>query len=299
MTNEIDMIGIAGSTPIGFMAALGVLRSVSAGGEINNPRIYWKLYDDWIPVLVTDDDITKDTLVSFLDSYRKQRLNKFFTVDDIRMAREDFEAEAVRLIDSSDHINREMPDYWAAFASEMVLDKSKGLVKPTDFYMVSGQQKFPERVKRNLQNLSDKKLYEALFGPWRYDDSHDFANGWDPSTYRRHAFRKQKPSADTSNLCESGAEWLAFESIPLFPVFTDKNDRITSCFFEKDYIWPIWKYPASIDSVRTILLSREIYDENERSKLKSRGIAALYSSMRLEFAKGYGIFLPGELIWQA
>ncbi len=299
MTNEIDMTGIAGSTPIGFMAALGVLRSVSVGGKIDNPRMYWKLYDDWIPVLVTDDNTTKDALVSFLDSYREQRLKKFFTVNDLRMEKEKFEAEAVRLIDSSDYINREMPDYWAAFASEMILDRSKGLVKPTDFYMASGQQKFPERIKRNLQSLSDKKLCEALFEPWRYGDSHDFANGWDPSTYRRHAFRKQNPSVDKSPLCESGAEWLAFESIPLFPVFTDKNDRITSCFIKKDFVWPIWKYPTSIDSVRTLLLSSEIYDEDERSKLKSRGITALYSSTRLEFAKGYGTFLPGRLIWQS
>lgn len=298
MASDLELSGIVGSTPIGLMAALGILRICSLGDPMDNPRIYWKQYDDWVAVLNTDVSMSQDDVVSRIFSFLQSDKRSFFQMDDVRMEPDKFKGYALDFIDSATYSDRSRVDYWAAFGTEMIVDRSQGLIKPTGFYMSTGKQKFLGKIKGTMDRITTEKIHEALFGPWEYDDDHASAMGWDPATHRIHALRKQDPSSDKSNLCESAAEWLAYESLLMFPTFTGGNGKvITSGFSDTYFTWPIWTEPADIDTLRTMALSREIFDESLRNRLESRGVAAVYRSKRLEFSKGYGVFLPGELVW--
>ncbi len=297
MVSEIELAGLTGSSPIGIMAALGVLRIASSKLYQYRPKIYWREQDDWVPVLVTDIEIECESLVSSIYAHLEQEKKDFFDDDDIRMKPEVFVEKAAKILYSSTYSIRTKADFWAAFGSELAIDKSKGLIKPTDFYMASGQQKFLNKVKNAMNSVNKSKIMEALFESWKYKDDHSLAMGWDPNTYRMHAFRSREPSTDNSPLCEVAAEWLAYESLPLFPTLAEGKKRITSGFIGDYFIWPIWVRPSDESSIRSLLLSSEVFDETLRGNLQQRGVAAIYGSRRMEFAKGYGSFQPGELIW--
>ncbi|MCL4341701.1 MAG: hypothetical protein M1431_06385 [Candidatus Thermoplasmatota archaeon] len=320
MKNELELTGLIGSTPIGIMAALGILRIVSHNGWHNDVRLHWKLYDDWVAVLSAENDLSEDQLLLTILSHRDDEKKTVFEYDDVRMKPDEFSRISLKILEDSSYFFRAKADFWAAFGSEMAVDRSQGLVKPTDFYMSTGKQKFLNKIRATMNTITLDKIREAIFGPWNYSDDHASAMGWDPVTYRIHAFRKQEPSTDQSPLCEAAAEWLAYESLPFFPVLTDevkrltsenkpgekmrnhtslKNEykRITSGFSGPSFTWPIWVRPADTDTVRTLLLSKEVFEESMRERLRSRGVVAIYSSSRHEFSKGYGTFLPGELVW--
>src|SRR5439155_15262269 len=89
--------------------------------------------------------------------------------------------------------NREPADWFAAFGSELVLDRN-GKIDSTPFDMSVARQKFladasrlaaklgEETTGRNGKSTADAYA-EALFGPWQYrDDQHSL--GWDPSTMK-------------------------------------------------------------------------------------------------------------------
>ena len=193
MGTELELSGIVGSTPIGLMAALGILRICSLSDRTGSPRIYWKQYDDWVAVLKTDVSLSEDDMVSCFFSFLQLEKKSFFHMDDVRMEPDKFKGHALVLLDSATYSDRTEVDYWAAFGTEMIVDKSQGLIKPTNFYMSTGKQRFLGKIKSTMNRITPDKIHEALFGPWEYDDDHASAMGWDPATHRIHALRKQDP----------------------------------------------------------------------------------------------------------
>src|SRR5262249_29624982 len=107
--------------------------------------------------------------------------------------------------------SRRYADFLTAFACEVQSPDDEKLM-PTDFYMTSGQQEFPEEARKVAERLatgikiggqeknSSEMFREALFGPWKYEDR-QHSLGWDPSTERLHALRatRTKPS-DTAGV---------------------------------------------------------------------------------------------------
>jgi hypothetical protein len=294
--SEIELTGLSGSNPLGAMAAFGLLRICTTMHEVDTPRLLWRMSDDWIAVLNVKNDLTADGLLSLIETYLEQRKKGFYTIDEIKMKPEEFRTMAVKHVESASAGKRVDADYWAAFGSEMVVDRTQGRVKPTEFHMVSGQQGFLNKIRKTLNAIKRENIREALFGPWEYNDTHEFAMGWDPTTGRIHALRNVEPSKDKSPLCVSAAEWLGFESLPLFPTAVSAGKLLTTGFSGNEFVWAVWEKPIALDTLRTILGSAELSAENRNSqKLRVRGISAVYSSARLGFGKGYGIFTPARM----
>lgn len=296
--SEIELTGLTGSSPLGAMAAFGLLRICTTMPHIDTPRLFWRMDDDWTAVLKVKNDLTADGLISIIETYLGQRRKGFYTINEIKMKPDEFRSTAVRLIESASPENRLDADYWAAFGSEMVVDRSQGRVKPTEFHMSSGQQGFLNKMRNTVNAIRKENIREALFGPWKYNDTHESAMGWDPITSRIHAFRKKEPSKDTSPLCEVAAEWLGFESLPLFPTAVSAGRLLTTGFSDNEFVWVVWEKPVSLDTLRTILASSEFAgDERKTQKLRIRGISAVYGSTRLGFGKGYAILSPPIRLW--
>jgi len=300
-TTEIELTGLTGSSPIGALAAFGLLRLCAESEDLSQAKLGWRLRDDWFAVLSLSGDINKEALAVLLSEHlRKQPTDVFAWSEDVRVTREQYQETLQKSVDDASFGDRRFCDYLAAFASEMAVDNAKGLVKPTAFYMTSGQQKFlgsALELAETYRKDQSEKLNEALFGPWLYRDK-QHALGWDPAAERMYALRHKKPGDETPTSV-SAAIRLALEAIPLFPVFPDKNGRLSTGGFvrikrENVFQWPLWQAPISLDALKTLLTSELSDDTN----LGRRGVNALYRSIRSEFGQGYGIFRPAQLVWQ-
>jgi hypothetical protein len=310
--NEIPLTGLIGSSPLGALAAFGLIRICREISDLSGARLYWLRdldgipTDDWFAVLSVTNGVNRVELVEKLADHQKNRsFNVFEWSKDIRVSSEEYKELLRKHAESSNLHDRSDADYFTAFGSEIVKDGSKGLVKPTAFHMTSGQQKFLDNIHKmgDALRLDDSCKYafkEALFGPWRYQDLYH-SLGWDPSTERQHAMRDRAPSSENPR-CVLGAVWLAVESIPLFPTAVSRGRLLTTGFSTKakvtKLVWPIWTRPIGVDALRTLLMTSDLLSGNESCEtLTRRGVAAVYQAVRSEFGKGYAILRPANLVW--
>ncbi len=301
---EIELSGLIGSSPIGAMAAFGLFRLCSEIEPLSNAKLSWRRNDDWFAILSVSKNINEITLIHLLNEHlAKQSSVVFEWSEDVRCTKQKYQEVLFNSIEKTSLGKRRFCDYLAAFGSEMAVDNSKGLVKPTLFYMTSGQQSFLGSAIALIECFRQDqslKINEALFGPWLYQDK-QHALGWDPAAERMYALRHKKPG-DEVPTSVSAAIRLALEALPLYPVFPDKYGRLHTSGFvrsknrENIFQWPLWQVPISFDAFKT-LLATDFHDES-KTGLILRGINALYESIRSEFGQGYGIFRPAQLVWQ-
>src|SRR5205085_596221 len=100
--------------------------------------------------------------------------------------------------------DREAADWFAAFGTELLVDKD-GRIESTPFDMSVARQKFLADARRLAAGLAEGNVgrrgksaiaayEEGLFGPWEYnDDQHSL--GWDPSTMKLGAFTYKAPTS--------------------------------------------------------------------------------------------------------
>lgn len=300
-TTEIELTGLVGSSPVGALAAFGLLRLCAEIEPLAHAKLGWRRGDDWFALLTVPGETDAEAFLALLAGHLKAQTTEVFTwSEDIRVAKDSYRTTLKKSVDEASFINRRFCDYLAAFASEIAVDNAKGLVKPTAFYMTSGQQKFlgsASELADAYHKEQPDKLNEALFGPWLYQDK-QHALGWDPAAERLYALRHKKPGEEAPTSV-SAAIRLALEALPLFPVFPDKNGRLSTGGFirrnrENIFRWPLWQASIGLDALKTLLTADLGDDEN----LARRGVNALYSSVRSEFGQGYGIFRPAQLVWQ-
>ncbi|MEW6247042.1 MAG: hypothetical protein AB1555_10065 [Nitrospirota bacterium] len=303
---DIKLTGLIGSNPLGALAAFGLLRVCHEISALAFASLSWQLEDDWVAVLTLPTGQGETSLVSQLAEYlRARRLEVFTWSDDIRERPESYKRRLREQAQKARYCERLEADYYAAYGSEMKADGSKGLVKPTAFHMTSGQQKFLKSVREvaeSLRNGSEDAIREALFGPWHYQDQYH-SLGWDPITERMYALRYRAPTSEQP-VCVRAAVWFAVEALPLFPTVVARGRLDTAAFAKQDgvarFVWPIWSKPIGLDTLRTLLLTSELFGRLDQwESLERRGVAAIYESVRSEFGQGYAILRPSALVWSA
>lgn len=325
----IELSGLNGSSPIGALAAFGLLRVCSEIESLRNSRLAWSIenQDDWTAVLFlphvesTDSEKEKSRLINLLVQRQPSRLTAMYFQGSIEPYPDYFRSVLFDIAKSSSMQSRDNADYCSAFGSEVVTfkktsDKNKEHVKPTMMCMVSGQQDFLKLVRELSSSLVTdnsntnkikgatpvEAFTEALFGPWVYrDDEHHL--GFDPSGERLYALRYKKPGGDPKRRSVRAGVWLAIEAMPLFPTVANGR-RLATTGFERTnrkdiFSWPVWTDPIGIDTLRSLLASSELYKKRNASSLSGRGIAAIYQSVRSTSDKGYGILRPSELKYLA
>lgn len=291
-TLELD--GLIGSHPLGALAAFGLLRILTMQG--GKPRLYFAELDDWVARLESEHetvDSLSEALTKWLGGSREALLT--WSTADVRVAPIAYRAALAAAIERDD----ESATFLAALAADGAVDKAKGLIKPTAFYMASGQQSFLDAMKAILALIRDTPQAawnEALIGPWRYA-APLWGAGWDPGTERMHALRHKAPTKEKTS-CVAGAVWLGFEALPLFPSFSVRSRDRTVGFVAhsrgKHWRWPIPNRPVDLDSLSLLLSSPEVAFA---PKLPCRpGVGAIYESTRYEFGQGYAVFRPARRI---
>jgi hypothetical protein len=300
VTAEIPLTGLAGSHPLGALAAFGLLRCCDELDGFRGARLGWRP-PDWHAVLEAEQPRGLEELVESLAARQKRRPEapELNWANSIKVGRDAY-LDALRAAgEDLQKGGRRRADFLASFACELCGDDG-GRLEPTAFYMTSGRQEFLKEaralaarvaagVRLGRRTKGPEELFrEALAGPWRYEDP-QHSLGWDPSAERLHALRARSPTKEPSEGV-TAAVWLAFEALPLFPCFLSGGRLATTGFHTRgatrkdrttSLTWPVWERPVPLDTVRSLLSLPELSEERPPAKgLGARGVGAAFRSER-------------------
>jgi hypothetical protein len=185
---------------------------------------------------------------------------------------------------------RRIADFATAYGSEVCRDEKKDRIQFTRFCFItgSGHQSFIETASNLLNDVTASHIHEALFGPWRYNDS--FSMRWDPADAREYALRWGDPGKEGARSVW-GANRLAVEALPLFPVYPNGKKLMTTGFRQRkpwpEFTWPLWNSPASCDTVRSLMALSELQkDIPDRTSLGAGGIEETFRAQQVRIGHG-------------
>lgn len=293
-SHEVLLDGIDGSNIIGFLCALGTLRTLSLTGI--DAKLSWDERACWIPTLHLPVRMSADEISAHLDKQLKEA---------VWPAPIDHEDNTHKLplshyrawariatkqwLKDRTSISRAPLDWLCALAGEVEHDD---FLIDTAFRTMSGagHQHFLKTM-RDLQELTEQShIHAALFDFWDYRDGKPTLR-FDPLDDRRYALRWNNPSTASKEPIRSmrGANRLAVEALPLYPTWPRQGHLETAGFRTKGakgtyFYWPIWTEPMSLPSLRPLLWSRG-WEEESPHLLSSLGISELFRAQRITIGK--------------
>ena len=298
------LIGLDGANPLAFLAALGTLRGLTLAWPERRIRLSWTLLDAWRPCIHIDgvppsEEETLDGLEVFMEMRPGHK--SLGISDNLPIPVGEFRGRALEAakVASVNPENRAFADFIAAFGCDAVESADrKGQIQETALRTLgAGQTQFLKPMRELAEKTARDHLRRCLFAPWTRPDSR-LSLRWDPEDDRRYAHRWRDPTASGEEpKTEWGANRLAFEALPLFPVLPVGRSVITTGFSgnrSRDifWTWPIWDAPADLDTVRSLLASRRLQGSNlDRRELAAMGILEVFKSQRINNGR-YRNFTP-------
>ncbi len=273
----IDLPGLNGGSPIGFLAALGLLRVLTEDGG-------YQVQLGWRNGHAVLQGVEKEAILEALRRNMTGRAKalEFTWAESTRgITPQHYQTTVIQA--GSD---RRALGFLAGWGTETVL-RVDGSITNTRLDMTSGQQKLLRDLSRLARTITPAAFERALFGG-AYEPQSSF--GLDPIAVRTHA---QEPEAPTKSdpPGKPGLIWLAFESIPLHPVIPLSPTKATTIGWrsgaEAGYVWPLWKSPLELAEVR--LLRALPIDRLPRRP----GVTQIWASRYGTNGK-YGMLLPAR-----
>lgn len=325
--NRIALPGLDGGTPLGFLAALGVLRVLRGREDVRimqEPLLSWRLDDRWHPVFHgVDGDL--ETIVQYV----AEDAEAWGTSPVLEFRYPKREKKGVKLVgalappvavyrawlkDRLDAGDLESLESASAFAFEAASEPRKGGVTedelrrlgipyddaapidrstlPTVFDFTSRNAQFLEQVDEIRKILHADNIRDTLLDGTP-DPRADRTLDWDPAAdapgaiYGRRLFGLLP-----------AAEWLAFRGLAFFPVAgRDGWLRATACRGRRksgEFVWPLWEVEATSLTIASLLRCPDL-DRLDSATRRERGIIQVFRSRLTKKADGYsGMFAPSE-----
>ena len=224
---KLKLPGLDGQNPLGFFAALGLLRIVdyhAARCGAATPRL--SFLDEGQQVTELSSELSYDDLVALvLEDAGEQSRNRALRLAyndggqrldaDAAGARRDLKPPPAIARDFLNELargDRREADLGAAFFSELVRDNN-GNTKPSAFHFTAGQQAFLSMVEELRCGVTSDAMREALLGPWR-NAAPLPSLSWDSSVTRLYALRAGNPSKEKRGSVpgQTGSEFTGFRS---------------------------------------------------------------------------------------
>ncbi len=297
--SRVELVGVDGSNPLGFLAALGLLRVAS----VASPSARLGFAPDGSFSAFLDGIGSSSELVSLVAAdaeraagspgwrltYTKVEKRGSKEVADLKAPPEDFRGFLGRCLEFWIAGDGEAVAYAAAFGTDVAVD-GKGNTKPTAFHFTAANQQFLGAVEMIRASLDREWIETSLL------KGHGGRPGsnlrWDPGAERNWALMASNPNDDGTRV-DAPLEWLAFRGLPLLPSFPRGSRIITTAVVgrgdDMTFTWPLWSPPASLTTLRSAL---QLDWEDDARERKVRGVFALCRSSIRRSSQGFGNFGP-------
>lgn len=300
--SRIQLVGMDGSNPLGFLAALGLLR-VLPGAKLgfSEDGSFQPFLDglahtksELATFIAADADAAESKSASWRFRYMKAATKKRGPqeVADLKPPPGEFKAFLVTCIEAWLAGRDEAAGYAAAYATDVALD-GKGNTKPTAFHFTAANQVFLGTVEDIRASVTQEWVETSLFNGC--GDRPGSNLRWDPSAERNWALMANSPTVDGTRV-DAPLEWLAFRGLPLLPSFPRGSRIITTGVVgrgdEMTFTWPLWSIPSSLQTTRSALQVDWTGSSKERS---ARGVFAVCSSAIRRTSQGFGNFGPSSV----
>ena len=249
------LTGLAGTNPLGFLAALGVQTLFES--EEERPLLWWT--DDIIPHAVVDDRFDVNRIMdcavnrSFPAWLTSPALNPGLggkSDDTAKFSRDGLRAYL-------EQANSDAPGnrFASALVAEGSYDGAGATAKPSDLYFAAGPAKFLSDARKILEKVKPEHLETGLLGPWSFDsDLPSFR--WDVGDDPNYALAATKPGV--SKQTNPGPEGLALLGLSRYPVYGSSGRTLTQgCSGpwrrNGSFTWPLWTRPAGPGAVKSLL----------------------------------------------
>lgn len=319
--DRLELPGLEGTNPLGFLASLGVLEVLTRAGRAATLSFTEAL----IPVAVVGGAADVDELVSTLDEDRGRWLESVVLhgpsahpLDDAKPDRQAAKAWA-REVAISLEDDRAGADLYCGLVAEGAVDGS-GKGKPTHLHFTAGQQRFLLMARELAGSVDPDRLREAVLGPWR-DDSILPSLSWDGRGSKPYAVRASDPSK-LKRKSVPGADWLALRGLGSLPVRAVGNALTgtlslgtTACdgaWKRSAFRWPLWRVAIGLPTVRSLIADPALVGtavERQRAAasatlladvLTERGVLRILEApIRRTDQGGYGSFGGASTIAEA
>lgn len=303
---SLELTGIDGRNPVGFLAALGVVASI--GG-----RLHWITRGAaWTPIVsdITADFDSPDALANELyrclihipfayrfasegerpyDDFREKKAEEDTTSKRkqsvIRTVTEDTLRDAIEAVaDKPDELER-----IAAHTCVVALRKEKPEI--TAVRSVSGQTRYLTNLRAIVNRTSLADLYRALFERWKYAQNPKL--GLDPDGYVENV---AWDVGQLGSISEIGAERLALEGLRGLPTSISRGRLVTRGYDREQrcFRWALSSAPRSFRASSDVLGSRHLHSKGEelQSWMSSHAIAEVNESEVYRYGQGYKTLRP-------
>ncbi|MBM7867089.1 hypothetical protein GTO89_10640 [Heliobacterium gestii] len=276
--------GLEGSNPLAFLASLGLFRTLHRMYPEKNVKMHWEVVNcAWRPVYSGIDYSSREELMVYLHD---KLLETQFVLseklgDSLKITPDDFRCYAHEGLHFQD--TDKLP-FAVAFGSEA---KGRELIQTQlCFLNGTGHQYFIRTIENLIKVATTDQLNKAIFEQWMYDDTgKNISLRWDPIDDRRYALRWSDPSTEDIRT-EIGANRLAIEALPLFPVIPGMRYCLTTGFSRRKneiwFTWPVWEVPINIPVCRTLLAMKHLQNEEPLlENLQEIGVVEVFRSQRI------------------
>jgi hypothetical protein len=311
--NQIDLPGIDAQNPLGFFAALGLLKvldfDASARGVASPllqfrdegaqvPCIHTELDLDAMVQLVLDDAAAEADNPALALAYDKTSGNLVPREGDVGVRDlKPSPAAAREFLSDCSRRGRRVADLAASFFSELVQDRTKGNTKPTALHFAAGQQQFLSMVGDIRSGIRAEDVRHALLGPWR-SESKLPSLSWDSSVSRMYALRARDPSSEKRGSMPA-AYWLGVQGLSFFPVTVCGQSLVTTAVVggwkDSVFTWPTWGPALATPTIAALL--RMDCRRLKASQRSAYGLTHVFASQMLRSDQGgYGSFAPAAVV---
>lgn len=309
--HRVDLPGLDAQNPLGFFAALGLLRVLDEHARqhgADRPRLAFAAagaptatilghvsLDGLADVILADAAAQSASVALGLAYDADGRLCKASAEGATRDLKPS-PASARELLKRARASTRRDADLASGLFSELVQDNG-GNTKPTAFHFTAGQQTFLLMVEELRRGITSEDVEEALVGPWRTTSALPSLS-WDASVARNYALRASNPSKEKRGSVPV-ANWLAVHALGFFPVLP-RSGRLQTTgvrggWKDGSFAWPVWSVPATVPVVRSLL--REDPRALGSVARAALGVEVVFESGILRSDQGgYGSFTPADVV---
>lgn len=299
--STLELDGLDGTNLVGFLAALGTLRTLDAARPDWRPRLRWREAHSWLAVLECDAAVgIPDIVEALVDGLAVDaRAPVLHAKPDVKFDAATWRALAADALESD--ASPTAAEWLAALATDAALDDDGNAVDLGFRTMSGAGHQHQLKTMCDLQDaVGPEHLTEALRGPWTYTDR-KLTLRLDPSDDRRYAYRARNPSDSSQTITTVwGANRLAAAGMACFPTFGVRNGVAQTTGFRgrrasDTYVtWPLWSPAVELQVVLSLLAHPLLVAESvPRTALSAMGVTEVMRAQRINVDK-YRNFAPAQ-----